>query len=164
MDAASPTLDKLKSRFGEGAWSFSENPKSNNRRLVVAAEQLFAYLEFLKTDCMSGDHGLTLTEYAPFGVIGAITPVTHSLPTLAANAMVDACLSTNPRPVSEADLAAHEWVTFTPGPQRLRVPAGRPAGGEPPRGRIELAGREQLQAVDLRASRAEPLDLPRPCH
>ena len=34
-----------------------------------------------------GDNGLTLTEYAPFGVIGAITPVTHSLPTLAGNAI-----------------------------------------------------------------------------
>lgn len=44
-------------------------------------------VEFLKTDCKSGDHGLTLTEYAPFGVIGAITPVTHSLPTLAGNAI-----------------------------------------------------------------------------
>src|SRR5579872_6636407 len=42
-------------------------------------------VEFLKTDCISGDKGLTLTEYAPFGVIGAITPVTHSLPTLAGN-------------------------------------------------------------------------------
>ena len=42
-------------------------------------------VEFLKTDCISGDRGLTLTEYAPFGVIGAITPVTHSLPTLAGN-------------------------------------------------------------------------------
>lgn len=42
-------------------------------------------VEFLKTDALSGDHGLTLTEYAPFGVIGAITPVTHSLPTLAGN-------------------------------------------------------------------------------
>src|SRR5205807_2507234 len=29
-------------------------------------------VEFLRTDCTSGDHGLTLTEYAPFGVIGAI--------------------------------------------------------------------------------------------
>ena len=42
-------------------------------------------VEFLRTDCLSGDHGITLTEYAPFGVIGAITPVTHSLPTLAGN-------------------------------------------------------------------------------
>ncbi len=44
-------------------------------------------VEFLKTDAFSGDNGLTLTEYAPFGVIGAITPVTHSLPTLAGNAI-----------------------------------------------------------------------------
>jgi aldehyde dehydrogenase len=41
--------------------------------------------EFLRTDAVSGDHGLTVTEYAPFGIIGAITPVTHSLPTLAGN-------------------------------------------------------------------------------
>jgi aldehyde dehydrogenase len=42
-------------------------------------------VEFLKSDAVSGDAGLTVTEYAPFGVIGAITPVTHSLPTLAGN-------------------------------------------------------------------------------
>ena len=42
-------------------------------------------MEFLRCDAVSGDHGLTVTEYAPFGVIGAITPVTHSLPTLASN-------------------------------------------------------------------------------
>lgn len=44
-------------------------------------------VEFLKTDILAGDDGVTLTDYAPFGVIGAITPVTHSLPTLAANAI-----------------------------------------------------------------------------
>ncbi len=42
-------------------------------------------IEFLRTEAVSGTHGLTITEYAPFGVIGAITPVTHSLPTLAGN-------------------------------------------------------------------------------
>ncbi len=42
-------------------------------------------VEFLRTDAISGSHGLMITEYAPFGVIGAITPVTHSLPTLAGN-------------------------------------------------------------------------------
>ncbi len=42
-------------------------------------------VEYMKCDAVSGDHGLTITEYAPFGVIGAITPVTHSLPTLAGN-------------------------------------------------------------------------------
>jgi aldehyde dehydrogenase len=35
----------------------------------------------------SGDHGLAVIEHAPFGVIGAITPVTHSLPTITGNAV-----------------------------------------------------------------------------
>ncbi|MGE3821692.1 MAG: aldehyde dehydrogenase [Isosphaeraceae bacterium] len=44
-------------------------------------------VEYLRTENWSGDDGLTLTDYTPFGVIGAITPVTHSLPTLAGNAI-----------------------------------------------------------------------------
>jgi aldehyde dehydrogenase len=44
-------------------------------------------VEDLKTLSDSGDGGLTLTDFAPFGVIGTITPVTHSLPTLACNAI-----------------------------------------------------------------------------
>ena len=44
-------------------------------------------IEFLRSEAASGDHGLTVTEYGPFGVIGVVTPVTHSLPTLAANAI-----------------------------------------------------------------------------
>ena len=59
-------------------------------------------IEFLRCDARSGDHGLTVTEYAPFGVIGAITPVTHSLPTLAGNVinMVSAgnTMVVNPHP------------------------------------------------------------------
>lgn len=43
--------------------------------------------EFLTTQCFSGDHGLAVIEHAPFGVIGAITPVTHSLPTITGNAV-----------------------------------------------------------------------------
>src|SRR5712691_4393629 len=42
-------------------------------------------MEFMKSEAFSGDHGLTVIEAAPFGVIGAVTPVTHSLPTLACN-------------------------------------------------------------------------------
>ncbi|MDE6841018.1 MAG: aldehyde dehydrogenase family protein, partial [Oscillospiraceae bacterium] len=34
-------------------------------------------IEDLTTDAMSGDDGLTLVEYSPFGVIGAITPTTN---------------------------------------------------------------------------------------
>ena len=44
-------------------------------------------VEFLKSEVFSGDHGLTVIEFAPFGVIGAVTPVTHSLPTIANNAI-----------------------------------------------------------------------------
>src|SRR5687768_18334205 len=44
-------------------------------------------VEFLRTEAASGSSGLNLDEYAPFGVIGAITPVTHSVPTLSANAI-----------------------------------------------------------------------------
>ncbi|MEK7707060.1 MAG: aldehyde dehydrogenase family protein [Verrucomicrobiota bacterium] len=33
----------------------------------------------------SGDHGITLEEYTPFGVVGAVTPSTHSIPTLSGN-------------------------------------------------------------------------------
>jgi len=35
----------------------------------------------------SGDDGIGLDEAAPFGVIGTITPVTHSIPTMTANAI-----------------------------------------------------------------------------
>ncbi len=44
-------------------------------------------VEFLKSEVFSGDHGLAVIEHAPFGVIGAITPVTHSLPTITGNAV-----------------------------------------------------------------------------
>lgn len=41
--------------------------------------------EALKPDATSGDHGLTLTEWAPFGVIGAITPTTNPTSTIICN-------------------------------------------------------------------------------
>jgi aldehyde dehydrogenase len=42
-------------------------------------------VEWLHPDGRSGDHGITLEEYTPFGVVGAITPSTHSVPTLSGN-------------------------------------------------------------------------------
>src|SRR5262245_9974874 len=44
-------LEKLRSRFGERAWSYSENAKSSNRRIVVPAAQIYDYLEFLRDEC-----------------------------------------------------------------------------------------------------------------
>jgi len=55
-------------------------------KLKVVADRIPG-TEFLRTEAFSGSDGVTLEEYAPFGVIGAITPVTHSLPTLACNAI-----------------------------------------------------------------------------
>ena len=55
-------------------------------KLKVIADRIPG-VEFLRTEAFSGENGITLTEYAPFGVIGVITPVTHSLPTLACNAI-----------------------------------------------------------------------------
>lgn len=55
-------------------------------KLQVIADRIPG-VEFLRTEAFSGENGVSLQEYAPFGVIGVITPVTHSLPTLACNAI-----------------------------------------------------------------------------
>jgi len=44
-------------------------------------------VEMLDRMAFSGDSGLTVIDYAPWGVIGAITPSTHSVPTLTGNAI-----------------------------------------------------------------------------
>jgi aldehyde dehydrogenase len=60
--------------------------KHKIEKLTVIADRIPG-VEFLRTEAYSGENGVSLIEYAPFGVIGAITPVTHSLPTLACNAI-----------------------------------------------------------------------------
>ena len=57
----------------------------------------------------SGDRGLAVIEHAPFGVIGAITPVTHSLPTITGN--------------SVSMIAAGNTVVVNPHPSGKRVAA-----------------------------------------
>ena len=47
-------------------------------------------VDFLRahgTVAHSGDEGIALDEAAPWGVLGVITPVTHSIPTMSANAI-----------------------------------------------------------------------------
>jgi len=44
-------------------------------------------LEDLRPDAVTGDHGLSLIEPAPFGVIGAITPSTNPTSTIICNAI-----------------------------------------------------------------------------
>ena len=64
-------------------------------------------VEFLHSEVFCGDHGLAVIEHAPFGVIGAVTPVTHSLPTLTGNAI--------------SMIAAGNTVVFNPHPSGRRV-------------------------------------------
>ncbi len=64
-------------------------------------------VEFMRSEVFSGDHGLAVVEHAPFGVIGAITPVTHSLPTITGNAV--------------SMIAAGNTVVFNPHPSGRRV-------------------------------------------
>ena len=51
-------------------------------------------VDWLRPDARSGDHGITLEEYTPFGVVGAVTPSTHSIPTLSGN-IVNICAAGN---------------------------------------------------------------------
>ncbi len=43
--------------------------------------------EIIRPQVFTGDHGLTLVEYAPYGVIGAITPSTNPTSTILNNAL-----------------------------------------------------------------------------
>ncbi|MFA6111279.1 MAG: aldehyde dehydrogenase family protein [Candidatus Latescibacterota bacterium] len=52
-----------------------------------AAADLTPGIEDLEATSWTGDHGLTVVEMAPYGVIGAVTPVTHPVPTLANNSI-----------------------------------------------------------------------------
>jgi acyl-CoA reductase-like NAD-dependent aldehyde dehydrogenase len=52
-----------------------------------AAADLTPGIEDLESTSWTGDHGLTVVEMAPYGVIGAVTPVTHPVPTMANNSI-----------------------------------------------------------------------------
>ena len=65
--------------------------------------------EDLEPTTWSGDEGLTITEYAPFGVVGAITPTTNPTATIINNTI--------------AILSAGNAVVFNPHPNAKRVSA-----------------------------------------
>ncbi|MDU1202116.1 MAG: aldehyde dehydrogenase EutE [Clostridiales bacterium] len=64
-------------------------------------------IEDLTTEAMAGDDGLTLVEYAPFGVIGAITPTTNPTETIICNSI--------------GMIAAGNSVVFSPHPRAKEV-------------------------------------------
>src|SRR5437763_1086474 len=49
--------------------------------------------EDLETEAMSGANGMMVTEWAPFGVVGAITPVTNPGATILSNAIAVASIA-----------------------------------------------------------------------
>ena len=113
-DAIVKLIKKL-AKDNAQAWGKMELDETKIGRLDHKIEklqilELVPGVEFLKTYCDSGSNGMCFDEAAPFGVIGAITPVTHSVPTLSANAisMIAAgnAVIFNPHP-SGANCAAH---------------------------------------------------------
>src|SRR5947207_5805725 len=85
-------LIKSMARQNAQAWGKMELDETIIGRLDHKIEklqilELVPGVEFLRTEAMSGSNGFCLEEFAPFGVIGVITPVTHSVPTLSANAI-----------------------------------------------------------------------------
>ncbi|HYE17016.1 MAG TPA: aldehyde dehydrogenase [Tepidisphaeraceae bacterium] len=108
-------LVKQMAKDNARAWGEMEFAETKIGRLDHKIEklkilELVPGVEFLKTGADSGSNGVCLEEYAPFGVIGIVTPVTHSVPTLSANVinMVAAgnAIVANPHP-SGANCAAH---------------------------------------------------------
>lgn len=79
-------------RQNADAWGRIELEETKVGRLdhKIAKLHLLAKVpgvEFIRTAAHSGDAGITLDEMAPWGVLGVVTPVTHSIPTLSANAI-----------------------------------------------------------------------------
>jgi aldehyde dehydrogenase len=83
-------LVKQMAKDNAQAWGKMEFEETKIGRLDHKIEklqilELVPGVEYLKTYATSGTNGVCLEEFAPFGVIGIITPVTHSVPTLTAN-------------------------------------------------------------------------------
>jgi aldehyde dehydrogenase len=71
-------------------WGRVELEETNIGRLDHKIEKLQIIklvpgVEWLRPYALSGDHGITHEEYTPFGVVAAVTPSTHSIPTLSGN-------------------------------------------------------------------------------
>ena len=92
VEARSKVVEIVKSMAGANAveWGRIELEETKIGRLDHKIEKLQIIklvpgVEWLRPDARSGDHGITLEEYTPFGVVGAVTPSTHSIPTLSGN-------------------------------------------------------------------------------
>ncbi len=85
-------LIKQMAKQNADAWGRMEYAETKVGRLEHKAAKLELLekvpgVEFLRTAAHSGSAGVGFDEGAPWGVIGVITPVTHSVPTVSANAI-----------------------------------------------------------------------------
>jgi acyl-CoA reductase-like NAD-dependent aldehyde dehydrogenase len=62
------------------------NVRDKQAKNALAAEKTPG-VEDVQPTAFSDEHGLTITEHAPYGVIGAITPVTNPLATITSNSI-----------------------------------------------------------------------------
>ncbi len=72
-------------RWGQIEFDETKIGRLEHKPLKLQGVQNVLGTEYLVPYGMSGDAGITLDESAPWGVIVAITPLTHSVPTIAGN-------------------------------------------------------------------------------
>ncbi|MCF7668273.1 MAG: aldehyde dehydrogenase [Verrucomicrobia bacterium] len=85
IDIVKTLADKNSAEWGRIELEESGIGRLDHKIEKLKIIKLVPGVEFLHPEGMSGDHGITLEEYTPFGVIGAITPSTHSIPTISGN-------------------------------------------------------------------------------
>ena len=109
-------IDIVKSmaRMNAAEWARIELAETRIGRLDHKIEKLQVLrlvpgVEFLHPYALSGDRGIALEEHAPFGVIAAVTPSTHSIPTLSGNVV--------------SMVAAGNAIVFNPHPGAARCAA-----------------------------------------
>ncbi|HTV75511.1 MAG TPA: aldehyde dehydrogenase family protein, partial [Candidatus Baltobacteraceae bacterium] len=91
--AARRKIEEIVKTFCEknaDAWGKLELDETKIGRLDHKIEKLKIIklvpgVDWLNPYGRSGDNGITLEEYTPFGVVGAVTPSTHSVPTMSGN-------------------------------------------------------------------------------
>jgi|CXWL01.1.fsa_nt_gi acyl-CoA reductase-like NAD-dependent aldehyde dehydrogenase len=109
-------------------------PDKISKNLLCA--NLTPGLEILKPIAITGDHGLMITERAPFGVIGAITPSTNPTETIinnaigmvaGGNAVVFNCHPSSKRVCTQFITWLNEAITSAGGPANLITTIGDPS-------------------------------------
>lgn len=85
VDIVKSLCDKNANSWGKMELDETKIGRLDHKIEKLKIVKLTPGVEWLKPDAMSGDHGIMLEEYAPFGVVGGVTPITHSIPTLSSN-------------------------------------------------------------------------------